>query len=94
MPDVLLGESREFLIREIIESKYSRYKFSWYGKSNACLMNKQPFKYEWLDESEPSFSLDDMKKMYEYGQSDCGEFGNIQGVETFLKDKFGINHIP
>lgn len=28
------------------------------------------------------YSYNDLLKAYHFGQSDCGEFGNIQGLET------------
>jgi hypothetical protein len=47
----------------------------------------------WLSETEAEerlFTLNEMKIIYEAGQSDCGEFGKVHGFESCMFDKLNI----
>lgn len=39
------------------------------------------------DEEIARYSLQDLKIMYEAGQDDCGEFGNVRGFEEMLRER-------
>lgn len=44
-----------------------------------------------VKQDERLFTLEEMKVIYEAGQSDCGEFGKVMGFESCMYEKFGID---
>ena len=37
-----------------------------------------------------TFTKEDLKKMYDAGQEDCGEFGNVRGFDAMFEERFPI----
>lgn len=57
LPEVLPDTSKQFFV---IDKKYNKFKVCFYGLSSGSLFISRPQDIEWLDESQPSYTKEQL----------------------------------
>lgn len=76
---------KETALQEIRRRIRSGLFFNKDGYDTTIAMIDEIIKKE-TDKKEKSYTHEDMRLAYEYGQEDCGEFGTVKGFGSFIEE--------